>query len=158
MPTRRRGIQWRESSPWIIQQTSDLTSLIGFNAFIVDARALFENLARFYRTFLKHYFAETVSAAKAYEAIAALRPSPEWAEQFRLLRHDIIHSRSPWLRFDVTTATPRFGPVLVLDWRPGAAGPDAEVHVTALREFRTSIVPAASLLRDELIARVVAWP
>jgi hypothetical protein len=133
-------------------------SLIGFNAFIVEARSLFENLARFYQTFLMHYFAEAISETRAYEVIAALRPSAEWANQLRLLRHDIVHARSPWLRFDVTAATPRFDPVLVLDWRREGASPNAEVHITALREFRTSIVSATSLLRDDLIARVIVWP
>jgi len=64
----------------------------------------------------------------------------------------------PWLRFDVTTSTPRFDPVLVLDWRSGATGHGEEVHITAPREFRASIVSATNLVREDVIARVVVWP
>lgn len=133
-------------------------ALIGFNAFIAEARSLYENLARFYRVFLNHYFGEQVSEKAAYEAIAALRSSPQWATELQLLRHDILHYRSPWLRFDVGASSPRFDAVLMLDWRPGATGPDAEVPMSTLRDFRTHIVWAATALVDALIARVVVWP
>jgi len=108
--------------------------------------------------FLSHYFREQISEKTAYEEIAKLRPSAQWAEDLRLLRHDILHYRSAWLRFEVNSSTPRFDPVLVLDWRPGATGPDAEVKMFALRQSRTDIVHATSILVDKLIADVAAWP
>jgi len=85
-------------------------ALIGFTTFIAEARALYENLARFYRMFLRHYFREQMSEKAAYEEIAKLRPSAQWAEDLRLLRHDILHYRSPWLRLEVNSSTPRFDP------------------------------------------------
>jgi len=60
-------------------------ALIGFTTFIAEARALYENLARFYRMFLRHYFREQMSEKAAYEEIAKLRPSAQWAEDLRAL-------------------------------------------------------------------------
>jgi hypothetical protein len=37
------------------------------------------------------------------------------------LRHDLTHNRYPWLAFAVRKrGSPKYEPVLVLNWRPGA--------------------------------------
>jgi hypothetical protein len=129
--------------------------LIGLNCFIVESRACFENLARFYRLFVQNYLGESVSQTAAYEIVATSVPGPEWANDLRLLRHDIVHERCPWIRFDVRTATPRFEPVLVLEYRASAPFKSRdEVSMETLRGMRINLRKALDAIRTELISRV----
>jgi hypothetical protein len=133
-------------------------ALIGFNAFIAESRSIFENLACFYQAFARNYFGENVSDTDRYAKIASLSPTPTWADDLRLIRHDILHYRSPWLRFEVRSTSPKYDPVLVLDWRPSSTAVRAEVAMRALKDFRGNLLQALTTLRDELIARVNAVP
>src|SRR5262249_52694830 len=130
-------------------------TIIGLNSFVLEARAYFENLARFYQHFLRNYFNERVSEEGAYAEVAASVAAPGWAEDLRVLRHDIAHARSPWIRFDVRPGAPKYHPVLLLEYRAMAtSSPGDEVSLDSLASMRTHLWTASEKIRSELIERV----
>jgi len=130
-------------------------TIIGLNSFVIEARGCFENLARFYQQFIRNYFDERMSKENAYAKISASVAAPGWAEDLRLLRHDIAHARSPWIRFDVRPTAPKYLPVLLLEYRiKDTPAPGDEVSLAALRSMRKHLRAASERIRSELIERV----
>lgn len=130
--------------------------LLGATSFIAESRSCFENLANFYREFMRHYFGESVSKTQSRERIAQSTSGATWAENLRGLRHDVLHHRAPWLAFELTGGTSPFEPVLVLDWRLGSRGTGAAVRFEILRQIRAGLAEAVLRMRDELVGRVNA--
>ena len=133
--------------------------IIGLNSLVIESRSCFETLSRFYRNFLRIYFGETISDVASYERVAAAVPVPGWAEELRLTRHDIVHERSPWIRFKVQqTPPPRFQAVLLLEYRLGAPPrPGDEITLESLRAAQDNLTAALATIRSELIDRVRAF-
>lgn len=131
-----------------------LRLLIAIDSFISESRSLFENLAHFYRLFLKAFFGETVSEVGAFKFLASLFRDPALAERLRVVRHDIRHQRAPWLRFRVTGDPPLFEPELELNWRPEASDEADFVRMKQLAEISGAIWEAALDLQAHLVARV----
>ena len=130
--------------------------LLGATSFIAESRSCFENLADFYREFMRHYFGESVSEKQSLERIAQSTSGAKWAENLRGLRHDVLHDRAPWLAFELTGGTSPFEPVLVLDWRVGSQETGDAVSFETLRQIRAGLVEAVLRMRDELVDRVNA--
>lgn len=57
--------------------------LIDASPFITESRSCFENLATFYREFLRHYFGEEISKPDSYDKLAQLTRNPNWATDLR---------------------------------------------------------------------------
>lgn len=131
-------------------------ALIGFNSFVSESRSCFESLAKFYRSFMDSYFGQAISVPDSYAKLASLATQPTWAEDLRLVRHDILHDRSPWIAFEDTGGTPRWEPILLLSWRPRAHGPRDRVKLNELRMMRANLQEALVGLRTELITLVNA--
>jgi hypothetical protein len=130
-------------------------TIIGPNSFVLEARRYFENLARFYQQFLRNYFNKRVSKEDAYAKVGESVAAPGWAEDLRLLRHEIAHVRSPWIRFDIRPGAPKYQPVLLLEYRPMAtSSPGDEVSLDSLESMRTHLWTASEQIRSELIERV----
>jgi hypothetical protein len=133
--------------------------LIGGGAFITESRACFENLADFYRDFLKTYFDEVVGdTAAGHAAVAAMTTNRQWASALRNARHDVLHGRSMWIAFEVRDTEPRYEPMLLLNWRPGHFLSEDCIKFQALREIRDGLHEAAEGTRDRLIQRVRSLP
>ena|SRR5258705_4175742 len=130
-------------------------TIISLNAFVIEARSCFETLARFYRLFVRNYFNEMVSEEGAYAKIAASVAAPGWAKELGLLRHEIVHGRSPWIRFDVRPTDPKYQPVLLLEYRADVTpAPGDEVSLDSLASMREHLRTASEKIRNELIERV----
>jgi hypothetical protein len=118
-------------------------------------RSCFENLANFYREFVRNYFNENISKADSYAKVAASVDAPAWADRLGLNRHDIVHERSPWIRFDVQLHPRRYQAVLILEYRLNApARPEDEIGVEVLRNLQGQLTVALAAIRRELIERV----
>jgi hypothetical protein len=129
--------------------------VIGLNSLVIESRSCFETLARFYREFLRAYFGETISDVASYKRVAAAVPVAGWAEDLRLTRHDIVHDRSPWIRYKVQQTPPRFQAVLLLEYRPSSLPcPGDEITLEALRSAQHNLTAALATIRSELIDRV----
>lgn len=129
--------------------------LIGVSCFIAESRSVFENLADFLREFLAFFFSDNLAEKDSYEAIAQMAAGSDWAEQLRRIRHDLLHERSLWMRFDVDPRRkPRFEPEFLLNWRPGAVEQGDYVKLETLRAIRNGLAEAAELLRRRLIERL----
>lgn len=129
--------------------------LFGVCCFIVEARSLFENLASFFREFLAFFLSESLSERGSYEAVAQMARSSDWAEHLRRIRHDLLHERSVWIRFDVDPSRqPKYEPEFVLNWRRSSTGPEDCVKLETLRAIRDGLAEAAQVLRRRLIERV----
>jgi len=130
-------------------------TIISLNSFVIEVRSCFETLARFYRLFVRNYFKEMVSEEGAYAKIAASIGVPGWAEKLGRLRHDILHSRSPWIRFDMHSTGLRYQPVLLLEYRINVPPtPADEVSLASLDNMRAHLRLASEKIRTELIERV----
>ena len=131
--------------------------LVGAAAFIAESRACFENLADFYQAFVGNYFDERVgNKATGYAAITGMTPRQQWATDLRTVRHEVLHERSLWIAFELRDTTPRYEPLLLLNWRPGQFQPDDCVKFQTLRDIRDGLAEAALQLRHRLIQRVEA--
>ncbi len=131
--------------------------LIGANCFIAESRSCFENLATFYREFLHHYFGKEVSKPSSYEKVAQATRDPQWATDLRNFRHEVLHDRAAWLAFEILPEQlPKYGPILVLNWRPGPLAPEDYASLDSLRRIRAGLREAVVGLRDELIRLVVS--
>ena len=131
--------------------------LIHANSFITESRSCFENLAAFYREFLRHYFGQEISKPDSYKKLTQLARDPKWASDLRAFRHEVVHDRAPWLAFEVRPGmSPRCDPILVLNWRPGPLSPDDCVTFESLRRIRLGLSEAMVGLRAELIRRVIS--
>jgi len=129
--------------------------LIGAGSFITESRSCFENLACFYREFLRNYFEEMVSVASSYAIVAHMASTEQWADDLQRIRHDLLHERSMWLAFEVRSGqTPRYEPLLLLNWRPGRFQPDDCVPFQVLRDIRAGLAEAAAGLQESLVRRV----
>ena len=104
-------------------------AIVGTVSFIREARSCFENLADFRSEFLTQYVERPVENKLArYEALNKILGKPKWVDDLRDLRHELSHDRYPWLAFRVRSRKrPKYEPVLVLDWRPGAVGNAADI-------------------------------
>jgi hypothetical protein len=131
--------------------------LIGANSFITESRSCFENLAAFYREFLRHYFGQEISRPDSYAKLTQLARDPKWATDLRAFRHEVVHDRAPWLAFEVRPGTsPKYEPILVLNWRPGPLLRDDYLTFESLRRIRLGLSEAMVGLRTELIRRVIS--
>ena len=129
--------------------------LIGTNSFITECRSCYENLADFYREFMRHYFSEQISERASYKMLASVTRNPAWAADLRKLRHEVLHDRAPWLAFEKhLNPPPEYEPILVLNLKVRALESDDYVSFKTLREIRNGLEEAAIKLRDELISRV----
>lgn len=126
---------------------------------VAEDRALFENLATFYREFQKLYFDRTVNKPDSYDHLDGLTRKG-WAEKLRRLRHDVVHFRAPWIAFRVECRDPvELEPLFYLDWRPESVpkGRDA-FSLTELRELRTRLVECRDALQKGLIEMLEKLP
>jgi hypothetical protein len=141
--------------------------LSGVGSLIVESRACFEKLARFYRLFLKQYFDEAAGSDKTcYAAIAAMSDrDPEWANELGRIRHDALHDRSLWLALEVRHAPVvghasvgghTYEPIFLLNWRPGMFQPEDCVTMQTLREVGAGLEAAADGLQLRLVRRIEA--
>lgn len=129
--------------------------LVGAAGFIAESRACFENLAHLYRAFVQNYFDERVgNEAASYAAIAGMTPRQYWVTELKRVRDTVLHERSLWIAFEVRDTTPRYEPLLLLNWRPGQFQPDDCVKFQTLRDIRDGLAEAALQLRHRLIQRV----
>lgn len=133
--------------------------LVGAASFLREARSCFENLADFRAEFLAHYLGARLPGDKKsrYEALNKVLGRPKWIEDLRDLRGDLTHYRYPWLCFRVRSrGSPKYEPVLVLDWRPEAAGPSDRIPFSTLRRIRSGIWSAARRVAGDLAERTRA--
>jgi len=129
--------------------------IIGLDSLVVESRSCFENLAKFYREFVRNYFDENVSETASYAKVAASVPVPGWAEGLRLSRHDIVHDRSPWIRFQVQSLPRAYQAVLILEYRINApSAPKDEISLVGLRTLQANLTAALASIRRELVERV----
>jgi hypothetical protein len=114
-------------------------------------------VARFYREFLRNYFDEAVSETASFERVAACVDPPTWADTLRLNRHDILHFRAPWLRFEIEFEPRKYEAILVLEYRLDTA-PKAqdEISLGALKAVQWNLRTALDTIRNELLGRVRA--
>jgi len=93
----------------------------------------------------------------SYAKVAASVPVPGWAERLQVSRHDIVHDRSPWIRFQVQSLPRRYQAVLILEYRVNAPPvPEDEISLAALQGLLTNLEAALAAIRTELIERVRA--
>jgi hypothetical protein len=132
--------------------------LIAASSFMSESRALFENLAEFYREFTKECFGQASIGTKAsYEAMARMTRRRGWATALQTKRHDILHRRSLWLAFDIDLdRQPLFEPIFLLNWRPGSHRLKDTIRRETVLEIRQRLPEAAHTMRDRLIKRVKA--
>ena len=139
--------------------------IIGLNMLVVRIPApVFESLAQFYREFPK-LLGETISKPDSYAKVAACVPVARSADMLGSNRHDIVHGRSPWLRFDVEMEPRHYEPVLILEYRLEVQpGPEDEISVAALGATQVSlrrsckraqVVKGATGRRPLLTARLI---
>jgi hypothetical protein len=126
-------------------------ALIAASVYLSESRACYENIARFYRFFLRNYFEQFIGEEAALEAIAHVIPG-NWSADLRRLRNDVLHQRSLWLA--LTVSEQRYEPIFLLNWRPGQFQPDDCITMTALRAIAVGLHQAAASVRMELIKRV----
>jgi hypothetical protein len=144
------GVAYRVRNEAFLRRT-----IIGLTTFVIEARACFETLAKFYRAFVENYFGESISLESAYEEVRNSVAAPGWSESLRLFRHDLLHERSPWIRFEARGGSPKYEPVLILEYRIDAIpGPQDSISLTFLREVGTLLQAALHEIRDQLIQRV----
>jgi hypothetical protein len=133
--------------------------LICAASFIAESRACFENLADFYRNFSVTYFDDRIgSDAAAYTAVAAMTASPQWATDLKKVRDDLLHERALWIAFEVLDSSPRYEPLLLLNWRPGHFRPNDCIKFRTLREIRDGLLEAAEAMKRRLIHRIGGLP
>jgi hypothetical protein len=128
--------------------------LIALDAFVSQTRSTFENLARFYRVFVRDYFGEKVSQKGSYQVVSELFPDPAVAERLHDLRHELRHRHAPWIAFLVAGDPPRFEPRLSFDWRPEATAPSGFVTMTQLSEIHFGLWHARDHLQEALVRRI----
>ncbi len=95
----RRGAAFAFSNDKTVQQV-----LFGATAFITESRSCFENLADFYRLFLKTYCNRTIGEPESYDVVARSTGESAWSDALRRIRGDLIHERSLFLAFDIGAA------------------------------------------------------
>lgn len=127
--------------------------------FLGEARALFYNLADFYRGFLQHYFEETASEIDSYKHLARLSKGSEaWAWRLKELRDDVLHHRAPWPVFRILSESPLDVELLfTLNWRPhSSAKKEAKDTFTLseLHELHQCLTECAAILREQLVKGV----
>jgi len=133
--------------------------LIAAASFIAESRAGFENLSDFYREFLANYFDYNVGdKAAGYAAVASMTVCPQWATDLKNARHDVLHERSMWIAFEVRDTSPRYEPLLLLNWRPGRFQSKDCIKFQTLREIRDGLLEAAEGMRHRLIQRIETLP
>ena len=129
--------------------------LIGASCFIAESRSCFENLACFYREFLRHYFAENVSKAESYEKVVLLTHDSRWADDLNNLRNNIIHDQTPWLAFLVrNNPPPKYEPILVFNYTAQALTENDYVPFETLRRIYAGLQEAVQTLAQNLANRV----
>jgi hypothetical protein len=129
--------------------------IIALNSMIVESRSCFETLAKFYREFVRNYFNETLSKEASYAKVAATVDAEGWADDLGLNRSDILHGRSPWIRFAVQSGPRQYQPVLILEYRIDApAVPRDEIGVEALEALQRRLGASLEAIRRELIDKV----
>jgi hypothetical protein len=131
--------------------------IIGLNCLVVESRSCFENLAKFYREFIRNYFGESISVGDGYAKVAAAVDVPGWADNLGLSRHDIVHERSPWIRFEIQSQPRRYQAILILEYRLNIPPrPEDEIGVAELQALQGQLTAALAAIRRELIERVKA--
>jgi hypothetical protein len=104
--------------------------LFGTTTFITESRSCFENLAAFYRLFLETYCSRRIQRAKSYNVVARSPGKYAWASALHRIRGDLIHARSLFLAFDVTSTNAV--PVFSMNWRPGRFGRGDRIELHTL--------------------------
>lgn len=139
---------------WMFDDDEALRRLLtGVSCFLAESRACFENLAVFYREFVRHYFSESVSLSASYERIAQLTSAPKWADDLKSIRNEVVHDRAPWLEFEIGPG-PLYEPIFIFNWRPGPLAPGDNVSMETIKTIRAGLAEAALKLRDYLVERV----
>jgi hypothetical protein len=129
--------------------------LIALDAFVSQSRSTFENLAAFYRLFIRDCFGEIMSEKGSYDFVSKLFPEPAVASLLHDLRHEMRHGRAPWICFLVVAEDPpRFEPQLSFDWRPEATVPRNFVTMTQLSQIHFGLWHARDRLQEALGRRV----
>lgn len=129
--------------------------LIGANCFIAECRSCFENLACFYREFLRHYFSENISLPTSYEKVASLAQDSRWADDLKKIRDDIIHDRAPWLAFLVRNNPPKkYEPILVFHYTVQGLTENDYVPFETLRRISLGLAEAVRTLAQNFKIRV----
>jgi hypothetical protein len=135
-------------------------ALVLITMFAAEAESLLENLAEFYRTFMKQYFDQAVSLREAEAKIVGFTPSAQWRADLSAVRNHTRHRFGPWLAFEDKgpAVKPRWEPVLVHDWRPERLNPKTSTSLAIFRHIRIALARAADQLGVILINEINAAP
>jgi hypothetical protein len=125
--------------------------LFGTTAFITESRACFENLAAFYREFLRTYFDQTIGKKAAYEVVTNSTKDSAWADALRRIRGDVIHQRSLFLAFVDEAGWP---PIFSMNWRPGQFGLDDRIEFQTLVKIWEGLHAASRAMQAKIVETV----
>jgi hypothetical protein len=149
--TRPHGTAYSFDDP---EQRTIQRLLIALDALVSQTRSTFENLAAFYRVFVRDYFGEKVSREGSYQFVTELFPDPSVAKLLHNLRHEMRHGRAPWPSFLHAEDPPRFELQLSFEWRPEVMVPRDFVTMTQLSQIHFGLWHARDRLQQALVRRV----
>jgi hypothetical protein len=139
----RRGEAFTFNSDKVVQRV-----LFAVTALITESRSCFENLAEFYRLFLQLYCTRTISEKESYDVVARASGDSAWSDDLRRIRGDLIHERSVFLAFDISSDG--WPPIFSMNWRPGHFGPSDRIDLITLRDIWQGLHRSARAMQAKI--------
>lgn len=127
--------------------------VLDIDAFVFEARSLYEMLVDYLREFSHRILGRATSKEELTSALEARRAPTTWVSSLNGLRNTLIHNRSPWIAIEVTSRTPLRFDILLDMKNPGAVESDF-IRFQRIREIYQGVQDSLPALREYLLSQI----